>query len=145
MQIDSIEKDKKKIELVYEYIQREFKINKNQIHSKVRTRDINDARRLFWYVMRNYFEYSFQKIGDITLHNHATIISACKKFDEYSSIYPKITTIPYKDICFQLDLVKDSLEEQVIELKQKMVVINQELDRILTIKQLENGRQKLHC
>jgi len=37
MQIDSIEKDKKKIELVYEYIQREFKINKNQIHSKVRT------------------------------------------------------------------------------------------------------------
>lgn len=140
-----MERDKKKIELVYEYIQREFKVDKNQIHSKVRTRDINDARRLFWYVMRNYFEYSFQKIGDITLHNHATIISACKKFDEYSGIYPKITTIPYKDICFQLDLVKNSLEEQVAELKQKMVVINQELDRILTIKQLENGRQKLHC
>ena len=43
------------------------------------------------------------------------------------------------------ELVKNSLEEQVAELKQKMVVINQELDRILTIKQLENGRQKLHC
>ena len=140
-----MERDKKKIELVYEYIQREFKVDKNQIHSKVRTRDINDARRLFWYVMRNYFEYSFQKIGDITLHNHATIISACKKFDEYSGIYPKITTIPYKDICFQLDLVKNSLEEQVAELKQKMVVINQELDRILTINQLENERKKLHC
>ena len=65
------------------------------------------------------------------------VICSCRKFDDYS-VYPKITTIPYKDICFQLDLMKDSVEEQVNELKQKMVVINQELDRILTIKQLKD-------
>ena len=41
--------------------------------------------------------------------------------------------------------MKESVEEQVAELKQKMVVINQELDRILTIKQLKDEREKLHC
>ena len=140
-----MDSDTRKIQFVFDYIYREMGITEQQIKSKVRKRDIGDARRLFWYTLRNYFQYSFQKIGNITLHNHATVICSCRKFDDYSVAYPKITTIPYKDICFQLDLMKDSVEEQVAELKQKMVVINQELDRILTIKQLKDEREKLHC
>tara|TARA_R100001015_G_C4634116_1_gene200018 strand:+ start:4161 stop:4583 length:423 start_codon:yes stop_codon:yes gene_type:complete len=140
-----MERDRNKIDFVYDYINREMGVDKHKIQGKVRKRDINDARRLFWYVMRNYFEYSFQKVANLTNHNHATVIAACKKFDMYADIYPKITTTPYKDICFQLDVMKDSLEEQVAELKQKMVVINQELNKILTIKQLQDERKKLHC
>ena len=94
--------------------------------------------------MRNYFQYSFEKSGKITLHNHATVLHACRTFDDYTVPYPKLTILPYKDICFQLDLMKDSVEEQVEDMKEKIILINKQLDKILTIKQLQNGRKKLH-
>ena len=140
-----MESDRKKIQFVFDYIYREMGIHEQQIKSKSRKRDIVDARRVFWYVLRNYFQYSYQKIGNISLHNHATVISCVKKFDDYSVAYPKITILPYKDICFQLDLMKESVEEQVEDIKEKIILINKQLDKLITIKQqLQNGRKKLH-
>jgi hypothetical protein len=139
-----MESDRTRIKFVFDYIHKEMGISEVQIRSKSRKRDIGDARRLFWYVLRNYFQYSFQKIGLITFHNHATIICSCRKFDEYSDVYPKITTLPYKDICFQLDLMKNSVEFQVEDLKEKIIIINKKIDELITIKQLKNGRKKLH-
>ena len=140
-----MESDRKKIRFVFDYIHKETGISEQQIRSKVRKRDILDARRLFFYVMRKYFQYSFEKIGMITLHTHATVLHACKTFEDYEVAYPKITTLPYKDICFQLDLMKDSVEEQVEDIKEKIILINKQLDKLITIKQLQNGRKKLHC
>jgi hypothetical protein len=139
-----MERDRKKIQFVFDYIQKEMDINEQQIRSKVRKREILDARRLFFYVMRNYFRYSFEKIGKITLHNHSTVLHSCRTFDDYTVPYPKLTILPYKDICFQLDLMKDSVEEQVEDMKEKIILINKELDKLLTIKQLQNGRKELH-
>ena len=139
-----MESDRKKIGFVFDYIHKEMGISEQQIRSKVRKRDILDARRLFFYVMRNYFKYSFEKIGKITFHTHATVLHSCKTFDDYSIPYPKLTILPYKDICFQLDLMKDSVEEQVEDIKEKIILINKQLDKLITIKQLQNGRKKLH-
>lgn len=140
-----MERDRKKIQFVLDYIYKEMGIHEQQIKSKSRQRGIVDARRVFWYVLRNYFQYGYQKIGDISLHNHSTVISCVKKFDDYIIPYPKLTILPYKDICFQLDLMKDSVEEQVEDMKEKIILINKQLDKIITIKQLQNGRKKLHC
>ena len=137
-----METDRGKIQFVFDYIYKEMGIHERQIKSKSRKRDIVDARRVFWYVLRNYFNYGYQKIGNISLHNHATVISCVKKFDDYSVSYPKITILPYKDICFQLDLIKDSVEEQCQEMKEKIILINKQLDKIITIKQLQNVRRK---
>lgn len=139
-----MERDRKKIQFVFDYIYKEMGISEQQIRSKVRKRDILDARRLFFYVMRNYFQYSFEKTGNITLHTHATVLHACRTFNDYTIPYPKLTILPYKDICFQLDLMKDSVEEQVEDMKEKMILINKQLDKLITIKQLQNGRKKLH-
>ena len=51
-----MERDRKKIQFVFDYIHKEMGINEQQIRSKVRKREILDARRLFFYVMRNYFK-----------------------------------------------------------------------------------------
>lgn len=139
-----MESDRKKIQFVFDYIHKETGISEQQIRSKVRKRDILDARRLFFYVMRKYFQYSFEKIGMITLHTHATVLHACKTFEDYEAAYPKITTLPYKDICFQLDLMKESVEEQVEDIREKIILINKQLDKLITIKQLQNGRKELH-
>jgi len=137
-----MERDRKKIQFVFDYIYKEMGISEHQIRSKVRKREILDARRLFFYVMRNYFKYSFEKAGKITLHNHATVLHACRTFNDYTVPYPKITTLPYKDICFQLDLMKDSVEQQLEELQEKTIIINKKINELLTIKQLQNGRRK---
>jgi|TARA_R110002020_G_C15791884_1_gene730271 hypothetical protein len=139
-----MESDRKKIQFVFDYIDKEMSISEQQIKSKVRKRDILDARRLFFYVMRKYFQYSFEKIGKITLHTHATVLHACKTFEDYEVVYPKITTLPYKDICFQLDLMKNSIDHQLEELQEKTIIINKKINELITIKQLQNGRKKLH-
>ena len=139
-----MESDRRRIKFVYDYIQKEMKISEEQIRSKSRKRDIVDARRLFWYVLRNYFQYGYQKIGMMSLHNHATVISSVKQFDVYSESYPKLTTLPYKDICFQLDLMKNSIDHQLEELQEKTIIINKKINELITIKQLQNGRKKLH-
>jgi hypothetical protein len=38
--------------------------------------------------------------------------------------------------------MKDSVEEQVEDMKEKIILINKQLDKIITIKQLQNGRRK---
>jgi len=137
-----MERDRKKIQFVFDYIYKEMGVNEQQIRSKVRKRDILDARRLFFYVMRNYFKYSFEKVGKITLHSHATVLHSCRTFDDYTVPYPKLTILPYKDICFQLDLIKNSVEQQLEELQEKTIIINKKINELITIKQLQNGRRK---
>ena len=140
-----MELTKNKDEFIFQYIEDNFGVSKGQITSKIRKREIVDSRRLYMYVLREKFGMTFIDIGRKTNNHHATVISNYKMFEDFSRIYPKITVLPYKDICFQLDLMDDSIEEHVANLKEQIVVINQKIDELLTIKQLKNGRKKLHC
>tara|TARA_R110000787_G_C13315964_1_gene435980 strand:+ start:338 stop:766 length:429 start_codon:yes stop_codon:yes gene_type:complete len=137
-----MERDRDKIQFVFDYIYKEMGISEYEIKSKIRKREVIDARRLFFYIMRNYFQYGFEKIGKITLNTHATVLHSCKVFNNYIAAYPKLTILPYKDVCFQLDLMKGSVEEQCQDMKEKIILINKQLDKIITIKQLQNGRRK---
>lgn len=129
-------------QFLFDYIYEKTGVTRKQILSPLRKREVVDSRRLYMYVLRNYFGLTFMKIAQLTLHDHSTIVAGCKKFEYLSSVYPKLTTLPYKDICFNLDMMKDTVDGQVEDLKEQIILINQKIDKLLTIKQLQNGRRK---
>jgi hypothetical protein len=139
-----MELTKSKDKFIFDYIEDKFGVSKGQISSKIRKREIVDSRRLYMYILREKFGMTFIDIGQKTNNHHSTVIANYRMFEDFSKIYPKITVLPYKDICFQLDIMDDSIEEHVEKLKEQIVVINQKIDKLLTIKQLTNVRKKLH-
>ena len=134
----------RKESLILKHIKKNMGVDEYKIKSTSRERDVVDARRLYMYILREYFGLGFNEIGKITNNHHSTVIYNCKKFTDFFNIYVRITSLPYKDICFQLDLMKDSVEEQVEEIKEQIITINKKIDNLITIKQLQNGRKKLH-
>ena len=132
----------KKDSFIYEYIYEKMGVTKEQISSKSRLREVVDSRRLYMYLLRNYFGLTFHKIGRLVGNDHSSVIANCKRFEEYQHIYPKITDLPYKDMCFQLDIMNNSIDNQVEDLKEQIILINQKIDKLITIKQLTNGRRK---
>ena len=133
-----------KNKFILDYIEDKMGVSADKIKSRVRLREIVDARRLYMYVLREAFGIPFMKIGQLTNNHHSTVIANYKRFEDFSEIYPKITSLPYKDICFQLDMMSNTIEGQVNDLKEQVILINQKIDKLLTIKQLTNGRKKLH-
>lgn len=76
------EKQKKKKltpEIVLEYVAEEFKIKKDEILSRKRTKEISFARYIAMFITRELFDISLKSIGKYTGgRNHATVIHGCE-------------------------------------------------------------------
>lgn len=86
--------------LVMEVIADNFGITVEDILSKVRKRDMCDARYFFCAIMRKRYRYTYESIGDmVNGRDHTTAMHAIKTFDDrieheegYKERYEEIIT-----------------------------------------------------
>ena len=53
----------------------------DDVMSKTRRREVVDARRISFRILRNVYGLSFQRIGDLFDKNHASVLHSLKDFD----------------------------------------------------------------
>jgi chromosomal replication initiation ATPase DnaA len=88
-------------EEILKIISQECDVSLSEITSRIRTKEVVNARFIFCAIMKNHFSYSLKRIGSVVGRDHTTIISAINEFnnryrnEEYfklmvNNIYSKI-------------------------------------------------------
>lgn len=107
----------------------ENEMNLNDIFKKTRKREYVDARRIFFYMLRNKFLLTYYEIGNISKRNHATIIHSLKTF-EY---------IVEKDIVLN-NIFQKALEETELIISMPKITKKEQL-----IRKIEKLNKELMC
>jgi len=124
------EKRKTPIEEIINIIQEESDLI--DIFIKCRKRSYVDARRIFYYILRNYHFLSLDRIGVLSGNRgHATVIHGLKDFDFLMNSDPDISNL-YNRVS---DRVLDFKSEKQL-LLDKINILEKEL---LTFKKQKNG------
>lgn len=80
-------------EEILEIVAKNCCVTVNQILSRVRDREVVDARHIFAAVMKKEFGHTFEHIGEILDRDHTTIIHAITTFGDRYKQYED-----YKDV-----------------------------------------------
>lgn len=94
----------------------------DNIFKNTRRREYVDARRIFFYILRNKFLLTYHEIGNISNRNHATIIHAQKDFNfiikgdvvleaVYKKTLQKAEFILYKPLLTKREVLIKKIEE----------------------------------
>ena len=71
------------LENILSAVSYEVKIPIKDIKSKCSIKEIVDARKLYYYLSREYTKNSFAKIGKLVGKNHATVLFGFKKAESF--------------------------------------------------------------
>lgn len=66
-----------------DFVCNEFGVNKDELFTKTRKREIVDARNVCMAIMRDYTPASFQRIGEYFFRDHATVLFATKSVQNH--------------------------------------------------------------
>ena len=87
MQVTVIKKDKPIQEHILDVVLNRYGVTLEELKSKARFKNIVKARQAFSFFCREYTNYSLQKIGNITLRDHATVLYSSRVFEQESKLY----------------------------------------------------------
>lgn len=125
------------INLLFSIIEKELSIKKEDVVSKSRKGEIVDARRIFSVICKRNSKLSLKKIGDyLGGKDHATILSAIKKHDDFYE--------NNKDYIYNFDKVNHSFLSSNI-MSEKIISSIRDLKHRKTniLKQIERDIYKL--
>jgi len=128
-----------------------YEVNKDEIFSGNRKRNIIFAKRMYIYVLREVFGLTLMKIGEVTNLHHSSIIYHIRQFkfffkiySEDSESYKKIESIleteSYKKLKNRVIEVK--IDEEISELEGMSGKITDSLTKLYKIKKQKNDRQE---
>ena len=99
--IKKFKRDRISIDDILSIVARNCCVDVNHIISKIRKRDVIDARFIFVSTLRNQFYYPYQTIGKIMSKDHTTIIHAVnthnERYHQYNE-YKQVTDGVYEDV-----------------------------------------------
>lgn len=73
-------------EMITQEVCNYFKVDVESIYTKVRTRDISDARQMVMYLAKKHVKMPLAAIGTRLARSHATVLHGCKNIEERLSI-----------------------------------------------------------
>ena len=70
-----------------ESIAKEYGVEWSKIASRSRYRELVEARRCYYSILRNVFYYKLEHIGKETNQDHSTVIASLKSHERYIAVY----------------------------------------------------------